>query len=127
MVLLVNGNASMQNAIATHPYVHLTSFYVGVLPGLPPYIAVIEGLGTRLELEQFIKSCILSIYDHEAEYVGMRNKYVCNAVYTDCAIVTKCSNYATKEVRLESVKDQGDHVYHSTGPQRSSAISVYLC
>ena len=66
---------------------------------------MIEGLGTRLELEQFIKSCILSIYDHEAEYVGMRNKYVCNAVCTDCAIVTKCSNYATKEVRLESVKE----------------------
>ena len=43
------------------------------------------------------------------------------------AIVTKCSNYATKEVGLESVKDEGDHVYHSTGPQRSSAISVYLC
>ena len=86
---------------------------------------MIEGLGTRLELCSL--SCILSIYDHEAEYVGMRNKYVCNAVYTDCAIVTKCSNYATKEVGLESVKDEGDHVYHSTGPQRSSAISVYLC
>ena len=62
---------------------------------------MIEGLGTRLELSSL--SCILSIYDHEAECVGMRNKYVCNAVYTDCAIVTKCSNYATKEVRLESV------------------------
>ena len=33
------------------PDVHLTSFYVGVLPGLPPcyMLAVIEGLGTRLK------------------------------------------------------------------------------
>ena len=37
---------------ATPPDVHLTSFYVGVLPGLPP---VIEGLGMRLVL---MHSCV---------------------------------------------------------------------
>ena len=30
------------------PYVHLTSFYVGVLPRPSTALAVIEGLGTRL-------------------------------------------------------------------------------
>ena len=34
---------------ATPPNIHLTSFYVGVLPGPPPAVlAVIEGLGIRL-------------------------------------------------------------------------------
>ena len=33
---------------ATPLDVHLTSFYTGVLPGLPTALAVIEGLGMRL-------------------------------------------------------------------------------
>ena len=41
--------------------VYLTSFYVGVLPGLPP-CKVIEGLGTRLGLAYSDRRTSVSLY-----------------------------------------------------------------
>ena len=63
---------------ATPPDIHLTLFYVGVLPGLPPR-QVIEGLGTRLyKLFVVFKklcSCVIStvrfqLCDQCGAYIG---------------------------------------------------------